>query len=168
MPLQEFTIHLDRQPTDDELDLLYEVGFDDSSPEIGNGRAMIHVTREADNLIDAILSAVEQIQTAGFRATAIEDEDLVSLKTIAERVGRSYESVRLLSTGKRGPGRFPPSLSGDGWSMYSWAAVSTWFAQHYDTAAETDERVRVLAAADLLLRARALVPDLGPLAKLAA
>lgn len=166
MTLQEFTIYLDRQPTGEELDALYEAGFDDSAPETGNGHGLIHVSREADTLTAAILSAVEDAQRAGFTVVGIEDEDLITLKTIAERTGRTYESIRLLSTGKRGPGGFPPPLSGDGWALYSWTAVAVWLREHLGEDATSDEHARIIAAADHLLRARALVDDLTPLVSL--
>ncbi|MCL2455750.1 MAG: hypothetical protein FWD18_10710 [Micrococcales bacterium] len=166
--LNEFTVYLDRQPTDDELDLLYEAGFDDSMPTTGGGRGLIQVAREADTLAEAIVSVVADAERAGFRVVAIEDEDLVSLRTVAERVGRSYESVRKLATGQRGPGGFPPPAAGDGWSLVSWTAAAAWFGEHYGLEVSTSDRDRVLAAADHLLRARALGIDLHPLAPLAA
>ncbi|MGO1594322.1 MAG: hypothetical protein ACTHW1_08580 [Ancrocorticia sp.] len=166
MTLHEFTIYLDRQPTDEDLDTLFEAGFDDSQPEVGNGRGMIHVTREADTLANAILSAVDQAETSGFHVTGVEDEDLHSLKTLAERLGRSYESVRLLATGKRGPGGFPHPVGADGWTLYSWAAVADWATAHLGEPINADPRSRTIAAADHLLRARTLVPNLNDLAPL--
>ncbi|MCL2089721.1 MAG: hypothetical protein FWH11_00590 [Micrococcales bacterium] len=168
MAPHEFTIFLDRAPSDEEYDVLYEVGFDDSTPGTHAGRGLIHVHREAESLVEAIISVCLDAVRAGFQVVALEDEDLVSLKTVAERVGRTYESVRLLAHGKRGPGGFPPVQSGDGWTLVSWAATADWFRQHYGTDVTSDERERTLAAADHLLRARALGIDLTPLVPLAA
>lgn len=166
MPAHEFVAHLDRQPTDHELDALFEAGLDDVTPEVGHGRAMLHVNREARTLAEAILSVVHQVAAAGLSVAGIGDDDAVSLKTIAGRVGRSYESVRLLATGKRGPGGFPAALASDGFSLYSWTSVSDWFDTHYQLGATASEHARTIAAADHLLRARALLPDLTPLATL--
>lgn len=166
MALQMFTAFLDREPTDDELDLLYEAGFDDSSPELGNGVGMIHVTRHADTLTDAILSVVRDAEQAGFVVTGIEDGDLVMLKDIAERLGCTYESVRLLANGKRGPGGFPAPHGTDGWMFYSWTAVCDWLRRNNRGGGVADDRGRILSAANHLLRARALVGDLGDLAPL--
>jgi hypothetical protein len=163
----EFTAYLDREPTDDEVDLMYEAGFDDSTLETGSGRGVLRVHRDAETLIEAIVSVVTGAAKAGFRVVALEDEDMVSLPTVAERVGRTYESVRLLAAGKRGPGGFPP-VSGDKWALVSWTAAAAWFRQHYGLDVSSDDRARTLAAADHLLRANALGVDLTLLAPVAA
>lgn len=168
MPSYEFTVTLDRVPVDEDLDRLFAAGLDDTTPETREGRGVLNVARDADSLCEAIVSVYEDAKRAGFRVVGIDDEDLVSLKTIARRIGRSYESVRLLAQGKRGPGGFPPALSGDGWSLYSWANVSTWLQDVYGSGSAVAEDDRVIAAADHLLRARELVstPLLAELAAL--
>lgn len=84
-------------------------------------------------------------------------EDLVSLRDISQRVGRTYESVRLLAAGKRGPGGFPAPLSTGQWALYSWAEVSAWFAIHYNGTASAGVYDRTLVAADHLIRARRIM-----------
>ncbi len=153
----EFTVVLDRVPKNDEYDLLFEVGLDDTTPETRDGRCVLNVNRKAQSLDAAIASVVKDVQQAGFKAVGIEEEDLVSLRTIAQRMGRTYESVRLLASGKRGPGGFPAPLSGDGWALYSWVKVSEWFHANYGVEPSTTNDERVLAATDHLLRARELV-----------
>ncbi|MFT4298345.1 MAG: hypothetical protein QM597_01715 [Aeromicrobium sp.] len=101
------------------------------------------------------------------RSLTDDDYDLLPLKAIAERVGRTYESVRLLSLGKRGPGGFPAPMSGEGWSLYSWTVVADWFTKHFGDDLATGEHARIAAAADHLLRARALMPALSDLGALA-
>ncbi|MHA7987810.1 hypothetical protein ACX9R5_18610 [Rathayibacter sp. CAU 1779] len=167
----EFTIILDRPIREDDesdYDALFETGFDDSSPANESGRGVIHIDREAGSLVEAILSAVVGARAAGFDVVGIEDDDLVTLKGIAERVGRTYESIRLYATGKRGPGGFPAPMTADGYALYSWAAVSDWLSAHTKLTSPADDRARTLAAADHLLRAHALMPDLQALATLAA
>lgn len=80
---------------------------------------MLSVEREPETLPAAVLSVAADAERAGFEVVAVEEKDLVSLRTIASRLGRTYESVRMLSTGKRGPGGFPAPLSGEGWALYS-------------------------------------------------
>ncbi len=164
--LQEFTCELDRMPTDEDLDALFEAGLDDSTPEIVDGRGILHVARQEESLPRAIQSAVRDIEATGLRVVALEDEDLVGLRTIADRFSRTYESVRLLSRGRRGPGGFPPAISRDGWELYSWASVAQWGNEHLGLDIEIDGRERVIAAADHLLRARAILPDIAELAAL--
>ncbi len=168
LPIYEFTATLDRVPKEEDYDRLFDAGLDDTTPETRDGRGVLNVAREAKSLGAAIVSVVEQAGHAGFTVVGIDEEDLVSLKTIAGRLGRSYESVRLIAQGKRGPGGFPAPLSGDGWALYSWANVSAWFLIHYSTASSVTDDERLIAAADHLLRARTLVSaptlvDLAPL-----
>jgi len=158
MTLYEFTVCLDRCPEEDDLDRLYDAGLDDAMPEINGGRALLHVSRRRENLIEAITSVVDDITQAGFQAVGIESEDLVTLAEIGARTGRSRESVRLLSLGRRGSGGFPAPVVVGKYPMYSWAAVSQWFDDRYGTDGSKRD-ADTLAAADLLLRARFLSPD---------
>lgn len=155
--IHNFTLVLDREPSDDEMDALYKTGLDDGMVEAGGGGAVIHVGRDADTLLGAVTSAVLNAEAAGFTVTAVTSDDLVTLADIATRLGRSREAVRLQATGQRGPGGFPPPMSPDsGWALYSWAQVSAWFAEHHGTE-ECSVYDRQLAAADHLVRARAML-----------
>lgn len=152
--IHEFEFILDRPASDEELDALFEAGCDDATPETRNGTTVLAFARAAEHLSVALVSALRNVESAGLQVTAVESEDLVSLKEIADRTGRGYESVRLLARGSRGPGGFPPPMSAAGWTLYSWATVARWFADNYGLDPEYD---RILAAADLLVRARAIL-----------
>ena len=56
------------------------------------------------------------------------DEDLVDLTEIANRIGRSRESVRLWSLGRRGPGGFPTPLGilPGSVKVWDWGSVHAW------------------------------------------
>jgi hypothetical protein len=153
----EFTAVLDR-PVETEVDhdRLFEAGLDDTTPE---GRRL-HVHREADRLLDAIQTVLSDCRRAGFEVVGLDYEDLVTIETIAERLGRSYESVRLWKTGQRGPGRFPESVNSGGFSLYRWGEVRSWLTEHGLGAGLPDaDDENLLAAADHLLRARSLAGD---------
>lgn len=158
MSLHEFTLVIDQALDDDEQDALFDAGFDDSAPEVEGDRTLLHVSREAPTLFAAITSAVFGLEQAGFPAAGVGANDLVDLPEIAARVGRSRESIRLLALGRRGPGEFPPAREG----FYSWTTVREWFAHYAPEAVGTPTAAelaydRVIAAADHVVRARALL-----------
>lgn len=173
MSLHEFTVHIAPVPDDAGLDRLYEAGLDDALPEVEARRCSLHVSREAETLAHAIVTVVEQVETAGFHATGVVSEDLVTLSQIGERVGRTRESVRLLAVGRRGPGGFPAPAGGGHRPLYSWASVRDWF-HAWDTDKDAqpprqqtwDQDQDTLTAADLLLRARLLLDPPSELTQL--
>lgn len=62
----------------------------------------------------------------------IEPDELVTIAEIAQRYGRSPESVRLLVGGERGPGGFPAAVWTEQPRMWRRAAVDQWFATCLD------------------------------------
>jgi len=156
--IYEFSLVLDREPSDGELEALAVAGLDPLGIE-GPHPALAHLAIDAATLPAAIITAVRHIEGAGIAVTGVQSADLVSLKDIAARTGRSYESVRKLAHGQRGPGGFPAPLSSGQWALYSWAEVSAWLARHYPaTAAAATSYDSEIAAADHLVRARHIVP----------
>jgi hypothetical protein len=152
----EFTLVVDRDPTD-TAEQLFEVGHGDYVPE-GPNPPLVHVLQEAATLPAAIVSAVHAIESVGLAVVGLKSDDLVSVKDIAARLSRTYESVRLLASGQRGPGGFPVPLSDSQWALYSWAEIADWFAAHYGTAGPT-EWDREVAAANHVIRARHMLLD---------
>jgi len=157
----EVTFVVDHRLTDDEIDAFFD-RVDDATPIRERGRTFVQFDRDADTLTDAVVTSLRDLEAAGFHASAVRSDDLVTPRQIAARTGRSYESVRTLAAGTRGPGGFPAPLQSEGWSLYSWAQVGPWFARHYPSA-DTDrellntEHDRIIAAADHLVRARAIM-----------
>jgi hypothetical protein len=153
-PKQVFTVVLDREPTDDEFDAFVEAGGDDALVGVERGTPVATFSREAATLADAIASAVRDIESIGLRAMRVLDEDLLTLADIADRIGRSRESVRRYATGERGGGGFPPPVNPghEGTLFYRWSEVAPWLRERLGIkVAETD---RVLVVANLLLQAR--------------
>jgi len=168
MDTYDFKVRLDRAPTTDaDFDVLFESGLSDSSPiTTPDGRGYLLVTRESDSMANAIISTVADIRKAGFEAIGIETEDLMTLAGLGRKLGRTRESMRLLASGKRGPGGFPQPLSSGSSPLYSWAQVRTWMADHKLSASERDEDSDTIIVADLLMRAHSLMPNPGPLTSL--
>ncbi|MDN5853766.1 MAG: hypothetical protein L0K86_13160 [Actinomycetia bacterium] len=172
MMTHEFVLVLDRRADDEEIDALFDAGCDDATPVREDGRTMLQFDRESESLVGALVSALYDVERAGLKVASVRSDDLVSLREIANRAGRSYESVRLLANGSRGSGGFPPPLSADNWVVYSWSQVGPWFARHLpETEGDHDylntPYDRILAAADHLVRAKAILNDDAVAAQLA-
>jgi hypothetical protein len=58
--------------TDEQADGLFAAGCDDGTPASCDGVAWIHFDREAASLEEALISAVAQIQAAGFTVSKVE------------------------------------------------------------------------------------------------
>lgn len=155
MTTYDFTLHLDREVTDDEADALYGA-FDDGSIVTGAGGTTIDFTREAASWVKAIVTAVNDIEGAvpGLRVTGAGQDDLVSALEIGQRTGRTREAVRLWATGQRGPGNFPVPAwqSSGGERFWHWRDVARWTREQMHLAVEVipDE----IRQADEVLKAR--------------
>lgn len=123
--------------TDDQLDALHETGCDDGAFSTEpDGTVLGFFDRDAPTEQDAVLSAIADVEQSRIGARVIRvqaDDDWLTASEIAERVGRSRQSVALLARGQRGPGGFPAPVARRGSSnpLWSWGEVDTWF-ERYD------------------------------------
>jgi hypothetical protein len=147
---------------DAHLDELFEAGCDDGSFGAVDGVAYADFDREAPTLTEAIGSALAAVETVpGLRVLRIEPDDLVTMSDIAERLGRTRESVRLLVAGERGPGDFPPPLSHlrTRNRLWRWSEVAAW-AGVTDGIAQA--QAQTIAALNAALELRAMAVHLAP------
>ena len=161
MSTSEFTFVVDDVRNHDAVTALLR-GVHDVTVERGRGRTLLRFDREAASFADALVSALRDVERAGLVVGSVRHDDLVTLREIAARTGRTYESARLLASGERGRGGFPGPMSSQGWALYSWALVRPWFARQVrastpDPEPRAVDRDRLIAAADHLVRARALM-----------
>jgi hypothetical protein len=116
--------------TDELVNALYLAGCDDAMVGRADGVQYVDFDRDAATLEDAVLSAVADMETVpGVAVIGLAGAGLVSMADIANRTGRTRESVRLLVIGERGPGGFPAPVT-DPRSRYRlWrsADVEQWF-----------------------------------------
>jgi hypothetical protein len=86
----------------------------------------------------------------------------VTISAIADRVGRSDESVRLLQQGKRGPGSFPPALGriNEKTQIWRWGDVARWFERELGEPPAAAEHARFIAALNHALELDAMADDL--------
>lgn len=142
--------------SEDVFDALFEAGCDDALVGRSNGVQYLDFDRDAATLQDAILTAVADVEKVeGVEVVRLVDAGLVSMADIATRVGRTSESIRLLATGERGPGGFPPPVN-DPRSRYRlWRSseVHHWFEHSLgEGPIEEDDQVRAAINAGLELR----------------
>lgn len=147
-------------------DALYEAGCDDALLGTRNGVAFLDFDREAESLVDAIHSAIRDVERAGLgaRVVRVEPDDLVSASEIARRTMRSRESIRQCVEGSRGPGGFPAPISSvRGTSpIWRWAEVAEWFARKDRKGGvhpRLVENALVIAAVNSALEISILLPD---------
>ena len=131
----QFTLIVDGVDLQDEapFEALFEAGCDDATVGRVGPVQYLDFDRSAKSLADAVFSATEAIESAGVGARVIhlEPDDLVTMSEIAERTGRTRESVRMLIGGARGPGGFPAPATHfrSRQPMWRWQEVVAWFAE---------------------------------------
>lgn len=150
---------------EDVVNVLFEAGCDDALFGERQATPFGEFDREAENFSSAVLSAIRTVETAvpELRVARVEPDDLVSLAVIAARTGRSRESVRLLASGKRGPGGFPEPLA---WidaktRVWKWSNVAIWFNERMGEDVKLDAGApQFIAALNGALEARRQISSL--------
>lgn len=117
---------------DDAIDALYEAGCDDGTFGRRDTEQHVGFDREAPSFGEAVLSAIADVEGAvpGLRVIRVEPDELVTMAGIAERAGRTRQSVGQLVAGQRGPGEFPTPVA---WvrgrqRLWRWSEVAEWLA----------------------------------------
>lgn len=116
------------------VDSLLAAGCDDASFGQRDGVCFGEFDREAPNARAAIESAARQVQSVhGLWVHHAEPSEYVSLGQIAQRVGRTRESIRQLAAGLRGPGGFPVPRGGvlDRTRLWRWSEVVEWWEKAF-------------------------------------
>ena len=149
---------------EDLEDRFFESGCDDALLSFRDGVFYIDFDREAESMQEAILSAILDVERvgSGIRVIRVEPDDLVTASEIAERTGRSRESIRLLAAGKRGQGGFPPPLRGmkSRTRLWCWAEVALWLAEREgDITDPPVNEAHTIAAINGALELRRHAPD---------
>jgi hypothetical protein len=128
----------------------------DATVQAGHRGGWVMFSRAADDAVQAVVSAVEDVEAAGMSAAGVT-EDRVTAEEIARRAKVTGSSVRYWVSGARGPGGFPePAVRRQRASLYSWAEVSRWLAAarlgEVDHLAAETARACVLVGAALTVR----------------
>ena len=147
-------------------DALFEAGCDDALLGTRDGVMFLDFERASKSLMEAVLSAVADVQRAkiGLWVARVEPDDLVSAAEIARRVQRSRESIRQLMHGERGPGEFPPPMANltRRSPIWRWTEVASWFEANYGGLCPSDvQDAADVAAINAALELRRNVRDVS-------
>lgn len=148
------------------LDAFAQAGADDAAfmGPATDGTFAAEFDREATDFATAVTSAIDDLCGAvdGLCVLRVAPDDLVTISAIADRTGRSDESIRLLERGKRGPGNFPPALGriNEKTQIWRWADVAAWFERELDERPTGSEHARFIAALNHTLELAASMDDL--------
>jgi hypothetical protein len=143
----EFTLILSgvQELTPRVLDAFYEAGCSDALFGMREGVAYAEFARESDSLLDALLSAIRDVEVAGVGAKVehVEPDELVTMSDIARRLEVTREGVRKWVAGLRGPGNFPPPAGGlTGRSpLWHWTDVVQWGVENHVAALQQEQDV---------------------------
>jgi len=143
---------------------LQEAGCDDAVLGSLNGVLFLEFDREAVSMMGAILSAIHDVEgmDEALKVIRVAPDELVTAAEIADRTGRSRESIRLLAAGERGPGGFPPTMRGTTSRnrIWRWSEVATWMAA-YDGQVDSDtvRQAHTIAAINGVLDVRRYAAD---------
>jgi hypothetical protein len=125
--------------------------------------AQVAVHRTAPSLLDAILSAVRDLELLGLAVSGALEHDLVTPADMADRIERSPDAIGRWCTDKVGAAGFPAPVTADDHDRYySWSAIRPYLARSMGLKIPNDRPV--LAAADLALRLRAMAPQVSRMA----
>lgn len=132
----DFTLILtDVDGVDEQLeDALFEAGCDDATVASRHGCVYVTFARQATSMLDAIVSAINNIRNAKSEAKVLRVDDcsLVTQAEIARRSDRSRQVIQMYISGERGPGRFPPPACRivDRQPLWHWCEVSLWLVEN--------------------------------------
>lgn len=84
-------------------DSLYESGCDDALINFRNKTVYLDFDREADSLEDAVMSAIQAVESSsvGAKVASVTPEDLVTESDIAKRLNKNRQLISLWVKGER-------------------------------------------------------------------
>ncbi|MCW8831231.1 MAG: DNA-binding protein [Gammaproteobacteria bacterium] len=125
----KFSLADDSTEPDAYIERLAEHGCDDALVGIGqNGRIALQFNRQAENALEAVFSAVENIKVAIPNAELIEaTPDLVGLTDIADVLGFSRQNIRKLMLNNKAS--FPAPVHEGKAALWHLSNVLNWLKQ---------------------------------------
>lgn len=130
---------------DSFIDRLAEAGCTDAIIGVGQkGRVALQFSREANNALDAITSAITDVKSVIPEAKLIESTpDLVGLTDIAQLMGFSRQNMRKLVQSHTES--FPPPVHAGATTIWHLSNVLQWFESKQNRAIESSIKEVALA-----------------------
>ncbi|MBE1877760.1 hypothetical protein [Myceligenerans pegani] len=150
-----FTLHIDRDLTEDEDESIAANIPEIHTGEGGLGATTLNATTEGTSFPDAVADMVHKIEALGPTICGLTLSDSVLRDEIAARTGLDAESLYPLMSDPDFPDPFDPELGG----IYKWSDIAAWFTKNRpDQRFDLDQQATI---ADLVLRARSqTTPDM--------
>ena len=145
------------------VDRLYESGCDDALIGIGNtGMIALDFTREAENALEAVMSAIEDVKQAIPDAQLVEaTPDLVGLTDIAEILGQSRQYIRKLWTSNSAA--FPAPVHAGKSAIWHLSSVLNWLQSRNTTSVEFSQTLIEISSANMQINVAKEASQLDPL-----
>jgi len=150
-----FELTIQGELTEACLDAVFEAGCDDATFSSTDDLIFAEFDREGPTLFDAVISAIEAVESVGgLEVLHVSPDELVWASEIAQRTGRSRQSIDQLVKAQRGPGGFPaPASHATRNPLWHWSEVEAWFSAYEGREPDTDRSV-ALSAINGALQAR--------------
>ncbi|POM25365.1 hypothetical protein BTM25_40090 [Actinomadura rubteroloni] len=179
MPSYDFALILSRPFYEEELDPLFDRTRGDvtvsivTEPQHADRPGNASCSWSARTLAAAIMDVVAHVEESapGARVLRVEADPLLTMRDIADRTGRSIDSVRLSITGARGSARglgrspderFPAAeMATGGHRLWRWSKVAAWYGVEDPVLREARPTARAING---WLALRDVVPDIAPAA----
>lgn len=162
--MEEFSIDivLNRPPTEDEIDRLYEAGQRDAL--FGSESLNAQCSAHAESLVSAARAVISQIESVNdLKVESIDLPDPITINDIALLTGRTPESIRLLVSGQRGPGGFPKPTSIIGKTrLWALIEVAGWWSKFEPEGKLSAQSAATVVAINSLLAGRKAKEQLPP------
>lgn len=168
MPSYDFALILSRPLYEDELDPLFDRTHGAvtvsiiSEPQHADRPGNASCAWQGATLAAAIMEVVEHVEASaeGLHVLQVEADPLLTIRDIADRVGKSADSVRHAITGARGATGFPASeISTAGHRLWRWSKVAAWYGVDDPQLVEAKPTVQAING---WLALRDVVPDVAP------
>lgn len=152
-----------QDPNDDPeafVNVLFEAGCDDATVGLGQpGKVALSFTREAPSALDAVSSAIADVQKAIPGTKLIEaTPDFVGLTDIANLVGCSRQNIRKIMISNMAV--FPPPIHDGNTAIWHLAKVLKWLSERRSF--KIEEQLFEVSLVNMQINIERQAQDIGP------